>query len=163
MAIHTNKQQTISTTEHGFSIIEILFAVLLFTIMIVGISQLMVSGVSQQAVNSEHQLSLMAVSNVAERTLSEIRDNTGALSPGGGSQGACDATGKTFQSTIDSDASALLAYSSIPPAIFTSCPECQVEVLLTCDELKFWNGYIRVRDTDQNRTIATVPIAIYQP
>lgn len=132
--------------------------------MIVGISKLLVSGVGQQAVNVEHQLSLLAVSNIAERTLSEIRDNTGALSPGGGSQGACDTDGKTFTSTIDSDASALLAYSSIPPAIFTSCPKCQIEVKLTCNAtLNFWNGYVRVRDIDKSRTIATVPVAIYQP
>jgi type II secretory pathway pseudopilin PulG len=147
----------------GFSIIEVLFAVLLFTIMIVGISQLMVSGVGQQTVNAEHQLSLIAVGNITERTLSEIRDNTGPLSPGGGSQGACDSTGKTYESTIDSDAAALLTYSGIPPFIFTSCPDCQVEVKLTCDALKFWNGYVRVRDTDGNQTIATVPVAIYQP
>lgn len=159
----TKTQRHTLSSSRGFSIIEVLFAVLLFTVMIVGLSQLLVSGVGQRAVDVDQQLALIAVTTIADRTLSEIRDNTGTGSPGGGSQGACDAV-KTFEATIDEAAVAKLPYATVSPFLFTSCPSCQVEVMLTCTPAtNFWNGYVRVRDIDRSRTVADIPIACYQP
>jgi len=145
--------------NNGFSIIELLIATLLFSIMITGVSQLMSVGFDQQQIDIKQKLSALAVNNGAERFLSTIRDNCGTNSFTGKSIGGCT-TGKTYTQSYNGTSNP----SPMPPDLITNCPGCLLNVNFTCDNSNQWHGSVSVIDSGNNNEIlASVSPAFFQP
>ena len=157
--------------SHGFSILEVIFGVIMLTILLVGMSQLMMTGYQQQNLDSRDLMAFIAVNNVRERLLTRFGDNYGTDSEGGGSYGGCSNVAHTVITPdyiFTADSSNLTALmppvSPVPPALFTKCPGCVVEAVFNCDNPKTtWNGYIRVRTAAGGTTIASITFDLMQP
>lgn len=162
--------------EKGFTIIEVVFATLLFSVAIVGLSQLLVVGFSQKSIDTTNHLSLLAINNMGERLLSSMRDNYSTdESPGGGDFGSCDSPETTYTLILDKQKNADMSpYSPIPEEVFAGEREkYQIEIKLTCDpgvvdpddKLHLWEGYVRMRDSSSENanTIASIPFSLFQP
>ena len=152
-----------ATSGEGFTIIEVVFAVLFLLIVIVGLSQLFVSGMEQENFDTRDQLAMIGVNNMWERTLTRARDNYGPNSPGGQSNLGCgpsDPGNYTYTNNGNEN-------PSYPPAasdLFTKCPNCTYDVSLACTTgTNTWKGYINITDGSGGEIIASLPMLIYQP
>lgn len=162
------KRSDLRVSQAGFSILEVIFGVILLTIMLVGMSQLLVTGFQQQDHDTRDVLAEIALNNVAERLRTQFRDNYGTGSEGGGAYGGCP--GGVSPYTLSASAANISTVlppatsSPVPPALFTKCPACVIEANLTCDTtVHVWNGYIRVRTATGGTTIASIPFDLMQP
>jgi type II secretory pathway pseudopilin PulG len=162
----TMKRSGSRENQAGFSILEVIFGVIMLTIMLVGMSQLLVTGFQQQDHDTRDILAKITLNNVAERLRSRFRDNYGANSTGGGTYGGCPGGASPYDlsATAANMAIPLPPSSAAPPALVTKCPTCVIEASLTCDATPHvWNGYIRVRTATGGTTIASIPFDLMQP
>lgn len=153
--------------QHGFSILEVIFGVIMLSIMLVGMSQLLVTGFQQQDYDSRDILAKIAINNVAERLRTQFKDNYGTSSEGGGTYGGCSNyahTTTTADYIFPANFTTLTSLPPASPALFTKCPGCVVEAVLDCDDANnVWNGYIRMRTAIGGTTIASIPFDLMQP
>lgn len=141
------------------TLIEIMIAGLLFSIMVIGISQMMVSGLQQYHYDIRQELAALAANNGYERFRAFTRDHCGTKSFTGNSAGACDTIGKSYTHTYNSGQN-----SPLPPDLTSSniCSGCVLELSYTCRANNIWEGYSRVVDKNNNDVLASVPPSIMQ-
>ena len=142
------------------SIIEVLIASVLFCIAVAGVAKVLTSSLGQYHLDIKQELANLAVNNGTMRLYAYITDHCGNASFSGGSEGACDASGKT----LSPDLVSMSSVAFVPPDLSTACPGCQLEVLYTCDNTNhIWNGYVRVVDTQNgSEVIASASRAFLQ-
>lgn len=157
--------------KQGFGILEVVFGVIMLTIMLVGLSQMLVVGFQQQRLDSRDILAEIVIHNVAERLLVRIRDNydnTGTFKGGCGTSPPSASSTPNLQMLNTTPTDWALPWNVFMPALFEGnyaagkCLTCKINVDLDCDDANnLWEGHIWMHDGQM--TIASVPFKLYQP
>jgi hypothetical protein len=161
-----------AVSMQGFTIIEVVFAVLFLLIVIVGLSHLLVSGMEQESFDTRDLLAMIAVNNMWERTLTMARDNYGPdsegdrsdidLSSGPSKPGDYTTPGDyTYTNNGNENNN---PYPPAAPDLFTKCPNCIYDISLRCEkDQNTWNGYVTIINGPGGELLASIPMLIYQP
>ena len=156
-------RKSLAASMQGFTIIEVVFAVLFLMIVIVGLSQLFVSGMEQENFDTRDQLAQFGVNNMWERTLTMARDNYGPSSEGGQSYLGCGPKDPgEYKYTKNGNEN---NYPPAAPDLFIKCPNCIYDVSYICTKpaTHTWDGGVNIRNGSGGELIATLPFPIYQP
>jgi type II secretory pathway pseudopilin PulG len=157
--------------KQGFGILEVVFGVIMLTIMLVGLAQMVVMGFQQQRLDSRDILAEIVIHNVAERLLVRIRDNsanTGTFKGGCGTYPPSASSTPNLQMLNTTPINWANPWNVFMPALFDStssagkCPTCKINFDLDCnDATNVWEGHIWMHDGQM--TIASVPFKVFQP